>query len=118
MTYQGGTLVEENGSSLNMIARTIEEALIFENFGLARGGQISIGVPIPSDLPGAYQAIHERVKSDSFKKTEFALRLLAMDDAWITPSYVAFGLQWLEGRLRGALAADGVLATDTESAEA
>lgn len=118
VTYQGGTLVEENGSSLNMIARTIEEALIFENFGLARGGQISIGVLIPSDLPGAYQAIHERVKSDSFKKTEFALRLLAMDDAWITPSYVAFGLQWLEGRLRGALAADGVLATDTESAEA
>lgn len=115
VTYQGGTLVEENGSSFNMIARTIEEALVFENFGLARGGQINIGVPIPSDLPDAYQAIHDRVKSDSFKKTEFALRLLSMDDAWNTPSYVAFGLQWLEGRLRGALAADGVLATDAES---
>jgi putative ATP-dependent endonuclease of OLD family len=109
VTYQGATLVQENESSLNMIARTIEEALVFENFDLARGGQINIGVTIPADLVGAYQAIHERVRSDTFKKTEFALRLLSMDDTWVTPAYIAFGLQWLERRLQGSLAVSNAL---------
>ncbi len=60
---------------------------------------LGIGIEIPEDLNEAYDEIFEHVGSSSFKKTDFAMSLLATDIAWQTPDYIAEGLQWLENRL-------------------
>jgi hypothetical protein len=44
--------------------------------------------------------IHRRVEAKSFKKTDFALALLAENPAqWTVPAYIANGLRWLENEL-------------------
>lgn len=41
--------------------------------------------------------LHNKVHSSSYKKTDFALALLAKDpNAWNVPHYIAEGLKWLE----------------------
>ena len=45
------------------------------------------------------EAIYERIKSSSFKKTNFALDVLSSEQDWATPGYIADGLLWLENRL-------------------
>ncbi|MHA7816791.1 MAG: ATP-dependent nuclease [Pseudohaliea sp.] len=99
VAFQVGINVEENGQTLTMIPRTIEEAFAYDNFALLRGGALGIGVDVPNDLDEAYQAIFERVKSPSFKKTDFALDVLASEVNWQTPGYIEEGLHWLEQRL-------------------
>lgn len=61
-----------------------------------RSGELILGIEIPEDLGEAYQAIYERVKSSSFKKTDFAMSVLAGDENWQVPSYISEGLVWLE----------------------
>ena len=57
----------------------------------------------PHNLEDLVQRIHDKVHRSSFKKTDFALALLAKDpDAWNVPHYIAEGLQWLEATLRVA----------------
>jgi len=82
-----------------MIPRTIEEALAYDNFKLLRSEQLSLCITIPESLEDAYEEIFKCIKSSSFKKTEFALDLLAATEDWDTPSYIAEGLKWLENRL-------------------
>lgn len=55
--------------------------------------------PIPAPLDDAYQSVYDRIKSDSFKKTDFAMDILACPEEWIVPGYIAEGLKWLEERL-------------------
>lgn len=62
---------------------------------------LSIGKDIPSNLSEAYTVIYERISSKEFKKTEFAMDLLATKSRWTVPAYIAEGLRWLELRLRG-----------------
>ena len=46
------------------------------------------------------EELYKRVKSSSFKKTDFALALLAQDpNGWTVPLYVADGLRWLAEQL-------------------
>ncbi len=99
VTFQVGITVEENGESLLMIPRTIEEAFAFGNFSILRSGELSVGVDVPDDLEDAYEAIFKRIESSGFKKTEFALDVLASETEWVTPGYIAEGLHWLEQRL-------------------
>jgi putative ATP-dependent endonuclease of OLD family len=99
VAFQVGINVEESGNSLEMIPRTIEEAFAYDNFTLLRSGELSTGIEVPVDLEEAYQAIFERIKSTSFKKTDFALDVLASEVGWKTPGYIAEGLHWLEQRL-------------------
>lgn len=99
VAFQVGITVEEDGKSLLMIPRTIEEAFAFDNFTILRSGELSVGVDVPDDLEGAYKAIFERIKSSGFKKTDFALDVLASETEWVTPGYIAEGLHWLEQRL-------------------
>jgi putative ATP-dependent endonuclease of OLD family len=99
VAFQVGITVEENNKSLQLIPRTIEEAFAFDNFTILRNGELSVGMDVPDSLEGAYQAIFERVKSSGFKKTDFALDVLASETAWVTPGYIAEGLHWLEKRL-------------------
>ncbi len=99
VAFQIGITVEEGDNSLLMIPRTIEEAFAYNNITILRGGELSIGVEVPDDLEDAYQVIFERVKSSGFKKTDFALDVLASESDWVTPGYIAEGLHWLELRL-------------------
>lgn len=99
VAFQVGITVEEDGKSLLMIPRTIEEAFAFDNFTNLCKGELSVGVDVPGNLEDAYQAIFERIKSPGFKKTDFALDVLASESEWVTPGYIAEGLHWLEQRL-------------------
>jgi len=99
VAFQVGITVELDGKSLMMIPRTIEEAFAFDNFTILRSGELSMGIDVPNDLEDAYQAIFERIKSSGFKKTDFALDIFASESEWVTPGYIADGLNWLERRL-------------------
>ena len=68
--------------------RTLEEALAYDNFALLRAETISIGKAIPKDLGNAYQTIYDRIRSDTFKKTDFAMSLLDGEIDWKTPAYI------------------------------
>lgn len=99
VAFQVGITVEEGGNSHLMIPRTIEEAFAYDNFTILRGGDLSLGIEVPEDLGDAYQVIYERIKSSSFKKTDFALDVLASESGWVTPGYIGEGLRWLDQRL-------------------
>jgi putative ATP-dependent endonuclease of OLD family len=96
IAFQLDILVEEKGVKLAMRPRTLEEAIAYENFSLLRSGALTIGIPIPAALPEAYQGIYDRIRSDDFKKTDFAMSLLATNETWAVPCYIAEGLRWLE----------------------
>lgn len=96
IVYQLDVLVSENGNNHTMRPRTLEESFAYENFSKARSGDLSLGIEISENLGEAYEEIYERVKSSSFKKTDFAMRVLACDDDWLVPSYISEGLTWLE----------------------
>lgn len=99
VAFQVGITVEEGDESLQMIPRTVEEAFAYHNFALFRDGDLSVGVGLPVGLAEVYQKIYERVKSSGFKKTDFALDVMASEADWVTPEYIAEGLHWLEQRL-------------------
>lgn len=101
VAFQTDVQVKENDAQFVMRPRTLEETIAYENFALLRSGTISIGIPIANTLPEAYQDVYDRIRSDSFKKTDFAMSLLAGNAAWTVPAYIAEGLRWLETRLCG-----------------
>ena len=101
IAFEVGVLVSEGGAQLEMIPRTLEEALAYENFALLRAETLSIGKAIPPLLSDAYEAIYERIGSKDFKKTDSARDLPAAKLSGKVPAYIAEGLRWLELRLCG-----------------
>ncbi len=101
ISFQTAVLVSEGGANLSMLARTIEEAFAYQNFAMLRSKKIDLGKDIPQGLAEAYEAIYQRIKSDQFKKTDFAMSILAGDSSWAVPSYIEEGLTWLESKLHG-----------------
>lgn len=99
ITFQADVLVADGAVQQTLRPRTLEEAIVYENFGLLRSGALSIGITIPPVLGDAYQEVYDRIRSDSFKKTDFAMDLLACAEKWTVPGYIAEGLRWLESRL-------------------
>lgn len=99
IAFQCDITVTDQGKQLMMRPRTLEEALAYDNFSLLREEKIKIGEAIPNDLNAAYQTVYERVRSSTFKKTDFAMSLLAGDNVWQTPAYIVEGLVWLEAKL-------------------
>ncbi|RYH66900.1 MAG: ATP-dependent endonuclease, partial [Alcaligenaceae bacterium] len=107
IAFQTDVLVTDGTASKTLRPRTLEEAIVYENFGLLRSGALSIGVTVPALLGDVYQDVYNRISSDSFKKTDFAMDILACPKEWAVPGYIAEGLRWLEARLsppRGAAA--------------
>ncbi len=96
IVYQLDVMVSENGDDQFMRPRTLEESFAYENFSKVRSGDLNLGIEIPENLEDAYRAIYERVKSNSFKKTDFAMSVLAGDENWKVPRYISDGLVWLE----------------------
>ena len=113
VAFETDILVMDNGAKLAMRPRTLEEAIAYENFALLRSGTLSIDIQIPASLDDAYQSIYDRIRSDDFKKTDFAMSLFATSAVWKVPAYVSEGLRWLEVRLCGPNSTAG---TGTETA--
>lgn len=109
-------LVIEGANQFAMRPRTLEEAIAYENFAMVRSGSLSIGVAIPEALAEAYEQIYERIKSSEFKKTDFAMNLLANTAIWTVPAYIADGLRWLELRLCGPAPKEPPTLKDTDGA--
>lgn len=88
-----------------LAGRTLEEAFALENLvwcqDVARRPlQLRIPKNGDKDLATMVTALHKRVNSSSFNKTDFSLALLAEDpDAWVVPAYIAKGLEWLEEQI-------------------
>lgn len=99
VAFQTEVLVDEKGVQLSMCPRTLEESIAYENFALLRSGELSVYVDIPDALAAAYQTIYDQIRSDDFKKTDFALSLLDTSATWKVPDYIVQGLWWLETRL-------------------
>lgn len=101
VAFPTGVSVNQDGASVEMIPRTLEEAIAYQNFALLRNESIPLGIPIPQGMGDAYEMIYTRIKSDAFKKTDFALNMLAGPQDWVPPEYISEGLHWLERRLCG-----------------
>ncbi|MGP0150914.1 ATP-dependent nuclease [Pseudomonas oryzihabitans] len=99
IAFQIDIEVVDGMSKETLRPRTLEEAFVYENFKLLRSESLSIGIDIPISLKDAYQHIYNRIRSDSFKKTDFAMDILACAEEWVVPGYISEGLLWLEERL-------------------
>jgi predicted ATP-dependent endonuclease of OLD family len=99
VAFQTAVEVEVGGVMQQVIPRTLEEAIAYENLAELHAGTMSIGVEVSTIWPDVYQQVYEQIRSDKFKKTAFAMSLLATEADWVTPNYIVEGLQWLEGRL-------------------
>jgi hypothetical protein len=82
-------------------SRTLEEAFAYENLEWCQKKEhrdLKLRWSKARTMPLADLAskIHTRVKGQHFKKTNFALGLLASSDAtWVVPTYIQQGLDWL-----------------------
>ncbi|HFT5240800.1 TPA: ATP-dependent endonuclease [Yersinia enterocolitica] len=99
IAFQTDILVTDGAVQTMLRPRTLEEAIVYENFSLFQSGKLSIGIDIQAPLGDAYQNVYDRIRSDSFKKTDFAMDILASAEKWVVPGYIAEGLSWLEARL-------------------
>lgn len=104
ITFQQDMVVTDGNATKAMRPRTLEEAFAYQNFALFRDEVLTLKIPIPATLDEAYQAIYEHIGSSKFKKTDFAMDVLASNTDWQVPAYIAEGLQWLENRLHPELA--------------
>ena len=106
VTFQQDINVVDGGATYTMRPRTLEESFVYQNLQLFKDGTLSLGTVIPVALADTYEAIYEYIKSSSFKKTDFAMDVLASEADWMVPAYIAEGLQWLERRLYPQAAAE------------
>lgn len=107
VTYPCTVNLERNGEQLERAGRTLEVAFAFDNLEWtqeAANRELRLRVRAPQNLADLAQKLHDKVHSPSYKKTDFALALLAKDpNAWDVPDYIADGLQWLEATLGVAM---------------
>ena len=102
VAYQCRTDVTWGEDTMALAGRTLEEAFALENLAWCQDvARKSLQLRIPKsgdkDLTELVRRIHRRVQAKSFKKTDFALALLAEDPAqWTVPAYIANSLRWLE----------------------
>ena len=109
VAYQNANEITWRGTSLSLAGRTLEEAFALENLAWSQARERSdLKLRIASNdnksLADLADRIHRRVKGSGFKKTDFALALLAQDPAsWIVPRYIEDGLKWLEEKVTPAI---------------
>lgn len=118
VTYPCTVNLERNGEQLECAGRTLEVAFAFDNLEWtqeAANRELRLRVRAPQNLADLAQKLHSKVHSSGYKKTDFALALLAKDPtAWNVPQYIAEGLQWLEATLNVAVEDDGHQEGDAE----
>lgn len=103
VTYPCTVNLERNGEQIERAGRTLEVAFAFDNLEWTQdvaNRELKLRVRAPQNLEDLAQKLHDKVHNSSYKKTDFALALLAKDpDAWNVPHYIAEGLEWLESAL-------------------
>lgn len=101
VTYQCPVNATWGTDTLELKSRTLEEAFAYENLVWCQKKEHhEVGLrwakSSTMSLEDLAAKIHKRVKGENFKKTNFALGLLASSDAsWIVPTYIQKGLDWL-----------------------
>ena len=98
VSFQKPVTVSRKGNELTLHGRTLEDAFIYENLDAIEADTLSIRWEIPEDLETIQQDVYDFVQSPSFKKTEFALDVLALSE-WRVPEYISRGLHWIARRL-------------------
>lgn len=99
IAFQTVVEVQDNDNQTSMLGRTFEETFVYQNLTNYRAKKLEINIEIPDSPPEAYRAVFECVKSAGFKKTDFALDVLASTTDWTAPAYISEGLVWLESRM-------------------
>lgn len=105
VSYQKSVEIEYGGAVHSFHGRTLEETFVYENHALFSSGALSIGKEMPADAAEFREVVWNRIKSSTFKKTEFAMDILALElkvegsAPWAVPQYIAVGLRWLEKRV-------------------
>lgn len=100
VAYQTLQQAKWKTSRKEIAGRTIEESIAFENMEWSQhNDQKAIGLQfIANDIDDLILKIHNKIHSKSFKKTDFALNMMLMDQTlWKTPQYIDEGLKWLSG---------------------
>ncbi|SPJ33591.1 ATP-dependent nuclease [Kushneria phyllosphaerae] len=111
VAYQKKLEIEYEGAVHSFHGRTLEETFVYENHELFSSEALSIGKEIPADAAEFHDVVWGRIKSSTFKKTEFAMDVLAWESGvegsapWVVPKYIADGLRWLESRVNDQLVA-------------
>ena len=113
VAFQKPVTVDRQAIAHTFHGRTLEEAFVYENLEHFHADGLSIGIDLPDDPDKLQQAVWARIKSDTFKKTEFAMDVLAYEIPveedeeanaeqnrdWNVPDYISEGLRWLVARL-------------------
>ncbi|MEZ5357185.1 MAG: AAA family ATPase [Candidatus Zixiibacteriota bacterium] len=106
LTFQKPVSVDGYRADEKMHGRTFEEAFIYENISLFKDGKVSTSITSEGDHDKDYGQIYELVKSEKFKKAEFALDIVFSENDWKVPHYIKIGLVWLESRLENQFEID------------
>ena len=99
IAFQRPTKTTLFGNEEYMYGRTFEECFIYENIESFKNDDIQCGIAINDDAENVRENVYQKVKSSSFKKTDFALNMASTETLWKTPAYISDGLKWLSGRL-------------------
>ena len=95
LVFQGSVVVNQN----EMIPRTFEDAFIYENLEFIKKHEKLckfITFKKNCKLNSDDDTVYEAVKSKNYKKTDFALNLIDIEEEWKTPEYISKGLKWLD----------------------
>lgn len=98
IAFQRPTKTPLYGDEEYMHGRTFEECFIYENIESFKADDIQCGITIDTDANLVRENVYQRVKSSTFKKTDFALDMASTAIDWKTPTYIADGLKWLSGK--------------------
>jgi predicted ATP-dependent endonuclease of OLD family len=102
VAYQSLQKVIWNREEKELAGRTLEESFALQNLTWCQEpSQRTLGLNIRGasqfSLNDLAEKIFKRVKSSYFKKTDFALGILAdTNGGWTVPIYIRQGLEWLE----------------------
>lgn len=103
VTYPCTVNLARGDEHIERAGRTLEVAFAFDNLEWTQqvaNRDLRLLVRAPQNLEDLARRLHDKVHSSNYKKTDFALALLAKDpDAWNVPHYIAEGLEWLEATL-------------------
>lgn len=101
LAFQRPVTVSDGQVTLNLHGRTFEEAFVYENFKLFQDKILTIDVDFahPRTLADFYEDVYQCVKSECFKKTQFALDISASAAPWTVPRYISDSFTWLMNRL-------------------
>lgn len=118
VTFQRPVKAKLKGLDIELHGRTLEETFVYENLDLFRAKKLLVGYDFAqgADAAAVASETYDTIRSDTFKKTEFALGVAAGAE-WVTPQYIVDGLEWLVKKLTPAVAPSGDAGTVTEAAE-